>query len=58
MLLPQSELTTQKLADLLSNLTREKLLGMAIVARRMAKPEATRIVAEACIELSGALNEA
>ncbi len=57
-LLPQSELTTQKLADLLSNLTREKLLGMAIIARRMAKPEATRIVAEACIELSGALNEA
>lgn len=57
-LLPQSEVTTQKLADLLSNLTREELLGMAIIARRMAKPEATRIVAEACIELSGALNEA
>jgi len=57
-LLPQSELTTQKLADLLSNLTREKLLGMAIAARSQAKPEATRIVAEACIELSGALNEA
>ena len=57
-LLPQSELTAQKLAELLANLTREKLLGMAIAARSQAKPEATRIVAEACIELSGALHEA
>lgn len=57
-LLPQSELTAQKLAGLLSNLTREQLLSMAMIARRMAKPEATRVVAEACIELSGLLNEA
>jgi len=57
-LLPQSELTAQKLAELLMNLTREKLLGMAIAARSQAKPEATRIVAEACIEMSGALHEA
>jgi len=57
-LLPQSELTTQKLAELLMHLTREKLLGMAIAARSQAKPEATRIVAEACIEMSGALHEA
>jgi UDP-N-acetylglucosamine--N-acetylmuramyl-(pentapeptide) pyrophosphoryl-undecaprenol N-acetylglucosamine transferase len=57
-LLPQSELTAQNLAELLANLTREELLGMAIAARSMAKPEATRIVAEACIELSGALHEA
>ena len=57
-LLPQSELTAQNLAELLANLTREKLLGMAIAARSQAKPEATRIVAEACIELSGALHEA
>jgi len=57
-LLPQSELTAQKLAGLLSNLTREQLLSMAMIARRMAKPEATRVVAEACIELSGVLNEA
>jgi len=57
-LLPQSELTAQNLAELLVKLTREKLLGMAIAARSMAKPEATRIVAEACIELSGALHEA
>ena len=51
-------MTAQNLAELLAKLTREKLLGMAIAARSMAKPEATRIVAEACIELSGALNEA
>lgn len=57
-LLPQSELTAQNLAELLAKLTREKLLGMAIAARSQAKPEATRIVAEACIELSGALHEA
>lgn len=58
MLLPQNELTAQKLAEMLSNLTREKLLNMAMAARSMAKPEASRVVAEACIDLSGALNEA
>lgn len=57
-LLPQHELTAEKLASLLTDLTRERLLGMAVAARSQAKPEATRMVAEACIELSGALNEA
>lgn len=57
-LLPQSGLTAQKLADLLTNMTRETLLDMAKAARCLAKPEATRIVAQACIELSGALHEA
>lgn len=57
-LLPQHELTAPKLVELLSTLTREKLLSMAMAARSMAKPEATRVVAEACIELSGALHEA
>jgi UDP-N-acetylglucosamine--N-acetylmuramyl-(pentapeptide) pyrophosphoryl-undecaprenol N-acetylglucosamine transferase len=57
-LIPQHELTAQKLVDLLANLTRDKLLSMAIAARRLAKPEATRVVAETCIELSGALHEA
>ncbi len=57
-LLPQQELTAEKLASLLADLTRERLLGMAVAARNQAKPEATRIVAEACIELSGASNEA
>ena len=58
LLLPQRELTAQKLADLLMELTREKLLNMAMAARGQAKPDATRVVAEACIELSGALHEA
>ncbi len=57
-LVPQNELTAQKLAELLMNLTREKLLSMAMIARSLAKPEATKVVAEACIELSGALHEA
>lgn len=57
-LLPQSELNAQKLADLLMSVTREKLFEMAKAARSLAKPEATRIVAQACIELSGVLHEA
>lgn len=57
-LLPQSELNAQKLADLLMSVTREKLLEMAKAARNLAKPEATRIVAQACIEFSGVLHEA
>ncbi|MBX3617169.1 undecaprenyldiphospho-muramoylpentapeptide beta-N-acetylglucosaminyltransferase [Nitrosomonas sp.] len=57
-LLPQSELNARKLADLLMSMTREKLLEMAKIARSLAKPEATQIVAQACIELSGVLHEA
>ncbi|SEF88706.1 undecaprenyldiphospho-muramoylpentapeptide beta-N-acetylglucosaminyltransferase [Nitrosomonas ureae] len=57
-LIHQSDLSAKKLADLLADLSREKLLEMAITARSRSKPEATRVVAEACIELSGALNEA
>ncbi|MER2514242.1 MAG: undecaprenyldiphospho-muramoylpentapeptide beta-N-acetylglucosaminyltransferase [Nitrosomonas ureae] len=57
-LIHQSDLSAKKLADLLADLSREKLLEMAITARSRSKPEATRVVAEACIELSGALHEA
>lgn len=52
-LLPQPQLTAERLAGLLTELTRERLLSMAIAARNLAKPEATRVVAEACMELSG-----
>ena len=52
-LLPQPQLTAEMLAGLLAELTRERLLDMAIAARNLAKPEATRVVAEACMELSG-----
>jgi UDP-N-acetylglucosamine--N-acetylmuramyl-(pentapeptide) pyrophosphoryl-undecaprenol N-acetylglucosamine transferase len=51
-LLPQSELTPQRLAQLLGEFTREKLLAMADKARALAQPDATRVVAETCMELA------
>ncbi len=44
--LPQTELTAQKLADILCGLTREGLLAMAIKARALAKPKAAARVAD------------
>ena len=52
LLLPQPELTPQKLAQLLREFTREKLLTMAVKARGLAKPDATRRVAQVCMELA------
>ena len=49
-LLPQKELNAEKLAQLLRELTREKLLAMAQVARSLAKPDATQQVVRACEE--------
>lgn len=51
-LLPQPEFTPQRLADLIRGFTREALLDMAQKARTLAKPDATRRVAEACMELA------
>ena len=48
-LLPQSELTPEKLAGLLREFSRESLATMAEKARVLAKPEATRAVAEICM---------
>jgi UDP-N-acetylglucosamine--N-acetylmuramyl-(pentapeptide) pyrophosphoryl-undecaprenol N-acetylglucosamine transferase len=53
-LLPQKELTPEKLAALLRSLDRGKLLEMAKKARALGKPEAARAVAERCIQLSAA----
>ena len=53
-LVPQQEFTAQKLTELLTHLTRDKLLNMAMIARDLAKPDAAAVVAEACVELSGA----
>ena len=50
-LLPENELTPDGLANLLLELTRERLLGMAIKARELATPNATRIVAEECMDI-------
>ena len=44
--LPQSELTARRLADLLSGLTREALLAMAMKARALARPKAAARVAD------------
>lgn len=51
-LLPQSELSPARLAGLLGGLTRDALRQMAEKARALAKPDAARQVAQACMELA------
>lgn len=51
-LLPQSELNADKLAQLLMGLGREKLLEMAQKARSVAKNHAAEAVADVCKELA------
>ncbi|MGH8705340.1 MAG: undecaprenyldiphospho-muramoylpentapeptide beta-N-acetylglucosaminyltransferase, partial [Burkholderiales bacterium] len=51
-LLPQRELTPQKLAATIRSLDRARLLDMARKARALGKPEAARVVAERCMELA------
>ena len=50
-LLPQGELTPQRLADLLQDMTRAHALVMAQAARQQAKPDAAKQVAEICAGL-------
>lgn len=50
-LLPQSELTAEKLS-LLRTLGRGQLLQMAEKARELARPNATSVVAEACMRMA------
>jgi len=50
-LLPQAEMTPEKVA-LIANYARPQLQQMAEQARAQAKPDATAIVAEACMELA------
>jgi len=52
LLLPQAELTPQRLAELLGGLDRARLLEMAQKARALGKPDAARVVAERCMELA------
>lgn len=54
LLIPQRELTAQRLASVLLGLTRERLVGMAQAARAVGKPEATHAVAQVCVELAHA----
>ena len=51
-LLPQKELSAEKLAQLLQELDRENLLAMAQAARSLAKPDATQHVAQVCTTLA------
>lgn len=53
LLLPQHELNAEKLAQLLHELSREKLSVMAQKARDLAKPDAAQRVAQVCAELAG-----
>src|SRR5262249_24592671 len=48
-LLSESELSPQRLAEILRGFSRERLLAMAKAARGVARPDATELVAEACI---------
>jgi UDP-N-acetylglucosamine--N-acetylmuramyl-(pentapeptide) pyrophosphoryl-undecaprenol N-acetylglucosamine transferase len=50
-LLPQTELSAQKLAELLQ-MKRAQLQQMAEQARRLARPEATAMVVQTCMELT------
>lgn len=51
-LLPQEKLLPDTLAALLRSLDRTRLLEMALKARALGKPEATRSVANRCAELA------
>jgi UDP-N-acetylglucosamine--N-acetylmuramyl-(pentapeptide) pyrophosphoryl-undecaprenol N-acetylglucosamine transferase len=53
-LIPQHEFTPECLAQVLAGFTRDALLVMARAARAAAKPDATRGVAEVCMELAHA----
>jgi len=51
-LLPQSELTPERLAQLFAGFDRKRLLEMASRARALGRPDATQSVARACMELA------
>jgi UDP-N-acetylglucosamine--N-acetylmuramyl-(pentapeptide) pyrophosphoryl-undecaprenol N-acetylglucosamine transferase len=51
-MLRQSEMSAQGLADLLRGLTRGRLLSMALAARRVGRTDASDRVADACIALA------
>lgn len=51
-LLPQTELSPQRLAALLQDMNRERLLEMAGKARQCARPDATARVADVCAGLA------
>jgi len=52
LLLPQTELTAERLAGMLRGFSREQLAAMADKARALAKPDATEVVAGVCMEVA------
>ena len=52
LLLPQPELSAERLAALIGALDRPALLKMAQNARALGKPDAARVVAQRCMELA------
>ena len=51
-LVPQSELRPERLAELIAGFDRERLREMAKRARSLGRPEAARHVAQICMELA------
>ena len=52
-LVPQPELTPERIASRLAELARERLCDMACKARALARPGATQAVAQNCMEVAG-----
>jgi UDP-N-acetylglucosamine--N-acetylmuramyl-(pentapeptide) pyrophosphoryl-undecaprenol N-acetylglucosamine transferase len=52
-LLPQAQMTPERLAQTLRALDRPRLLEMALQAHALGKPDAARVVAARCMELAG-----
>ena len=52
LLLPQADLTPERLATVLRELERPRLVEMARRARSLGRPDAARVVAERCMELA------
>ena len=50
--LPQTELNAEKLAQLLQQLSRERLLTMAQAARKLGRPQATEAIADELEEIA------
>jgi UDP-N-acetylglucosamine--N-acetylmuramyl-(pentapeptide) pyrophosphoryl-undecaprenol N-acetylglucosamine transferase len=48
-LVPQAELTPQRLAEFIRSCTREDLLALAVAARRVGRADAAERVAAACV---------
>jgi UDP-N-acetylglucosamine--N-acetylmuramyl-(pentapeptide) pyrophosphoryl-undecaprenol N-acetylglucosamine transferase len=52
-LLPQTEMTPYRLAEVLAGITREQAMQMAIKAKNLTQPDAAQCVAKICKELAG-----